>query len=325
MKPQAAIRALAHLIAIKQPTFLWGPPGVGKSSIVRQVAEAYGSFVDLRLVQLDIIDLRGVLTVEKGKAQWAAPAMLPTKGKGVLLLDEFVQALPLMQNTASQLILDRRIGDYVLPEGWVVLAAGNREGDRAATNKMPSHLANRFTHINIDVDYEDWRTWALANKINLMVVAFLGFRPALMHVFDPAQKAFPSPRSWEFVSRIVSNGVDDETMIEVVSGTVGEAAAKEFVGFVRVFRDLPDYEELVKNPGSVDVPTNAAALYAIATMIGTRLTVRDMRHVFKYVQRMPEEFQVLCTRMFDRNPDLIETATYIQWAASHKDILLNRA
>lgn len=325
MKPQAAIRALAHLIAIKQPTFLWGPPGVGKSSIVRQVAEAYGGFIDLRLVQLDIIDLRGVLTIEKGKAVWAPPAMLPTKGKGVLLLDEFVQALPLMQNTASQLILDRRIGDYVLPDGWVVLAAGNRDGDRAATNKMPSHLANRFTHINIEVDYEDWRAWALASKINPMVIAFLGFRPALMHVFNPAEKAFPSPRSWEFVSKIVSNGVDDETMIEVVSGTVGEAAAKEFVGFVRVFRDLPDYEEIVKSPGSVDMPTNAAALYAIATMIGTRITMRDMRQVFKYVARMPEEFQVLCTRTFDRNPELIETATYIQWASTHKDLLLNRA
>ena len=325
MKPAAAARALTHLIKIKQPTFLWGPPGVGKSSIARQVALAYGQFIDLRLVQLDIIDLRGVLMVENKKSVWAPPAMLPTKGKGVILLDEFVQALPLMQNTASQLILDRRIGDYILPEGWVVLAAGNRETDRAATNKMPSHIANRFTHITVDVDYNDWQSWAVANKINPMVIAFLAFRPAMLHQFNPAEKAFPSPRSWEFVSKIVSNGVDDETMLEVVQGTVGQAAATEFVGFVRVFRDLPDYDEIVKRPETTDVPTNPAALYALSTMVAVRVSKADMKNVFKYLTRLPQDFQVLAVNTLTRsNKELIETSTYIQWASDHKDVLLNR-
>lgn len=325
MKPQAAIRALKHMIAIKQPTFLWGPPGVGKSSIARQVAEEYGAFIDLRLVQLDIIDLRGVLYVDKGKSSWAPPSILPTKGRGVILLDEFVQALPLMQNTASQLILDRCIGEYRLPPEWVVLAAGNRETDRAATNKMPSHIANRFTHINIEVDYGDWQVWALRNKLNAMVIAFLAFRPAMLHNFNAAEKAFPSPRSWEFVSRIVSNGVDDDTMLETVAGTVGEAAAKEFVGFVRVFRDLPEYEDIVKHPGSVDVPNNAATLYALSTMLATRVQRAEMKAVFKYVERLPEDFQILAVRtLTTNNKDLVETSTYIQWAADHKDVLLNR-
>jgi len=326
MKPRAVEKTLTHLVKIKQPTFLWGPPGVGKSMITAKVAKKIGDFIDMRLVQMDIIDLRGVLTIQGGKAVWAPPAILPTKGKGVLFLDEFVQALMLMQNTASQLILDRCIGEYILPDGWAIVAAGNRETDRAGTNKMPSHLANRFTHITVEVDYEDWRVWAVENKVNAMIRAFLGFRPALLHQFNPAEKAFPTPRSWSYVDKILGNGLDDEIeLLEVISGTVGEGAAKEFIGFIRIFRELPDYAEIKKNPKGMVVPTNAGALYAVATMLPEFITKPDLKQVFQFVERLPEDFQVIMVNnLVQKKPEMQETSTYIAWAAEHQSLLLNR-
>ncbi len=339
MKPAALAVALANLVSLTppQPTFIWGPPGIGKSQIALQVARAYASngskrqsdyFIDLRLVNRDITDLRGILTLDdkKRKAVWYTPDELPTRGKGVILLDEFPQALPLMQNTASQLILDRRIGEYLVPDGWAIIAAGNRDTDRAATNKMPSHLANRFTHLTLEIDYEDWARWAMGNGISPMIIAFLGWRPALLHVFDPALKSFPTPRSWEFVSRIIDAGINDSVMLEVVSGTVGEAAAKEFIGFVRVFKQLPDYDHIVKKPSDAIVPDNPAAGYAAATMLGTRAQQQHATAIGKYVGRMDKEFQLLTwTTMTKHNPEMAETSSYIKWASENNAMLLNRA
>jgi hypothetical protein len=232
--------------------------------------------------------------------------------------------MPIVQSAASQLILDRKIGEYTLPDGWAVVAAGNRETDRAATNRMPSHIANRFTHLNFEVDPEDWIEWAFANDVNPMVIAFIGFKPDLLHKFDPKLKAFPTPRSWEFVSNILNSDGVDECLQEVVAGTVGEGASVEFVGFVRVFREMPDYETVCKRPAGTKIPENVAARYAVATMLAQRTQVNDMKAVMQYVNRMPKEFQILTLNdMTKRNKRLAETGSYITWAAANKDLLLN--
>ena len=324
MKPSQVARTLKTLINARQPTMIWGPPGAGKSQIVAQVAKGYGEFLDIRLPLLDAVDLRGIPTIKDGRTEWVTPAMFPRKGKGVLFLDELVQAMPIVQSAASQLILDRKIGEYTLPDGWAVVAAGNRETDRAATNRMPSHIANRFTHLNFEVDPEDWIEWAFANDINPMVIAFIGFKPELLHKFDPKQKAFPTPRSWEFVSNILNHNGVDECLQEVVAGTVGEGASVEFVGFVRVFREMPDYETICKRPGGTKVPENVAARYAVATMLAQRTKNEDMKAVMQYVNRMPTEFQILTTQdMVRRNKRLAETSAYINWAANNSKTLIN--
>lgn len=324
MKPSQIARTLQHLISIRQPTMIWGPPGAGKSNVVAQVAAEYGDFIDLRLPLLDAVDLRGIPIVKDGRTEWITPSMFPRKGKGVLFLDELVQAMPIVQSAASSLILDRKIGEYTLPDGWAVVAAGNRETDRAATNRMPSHIANRFTHLNFEVDAKDWITWAFANKINEMVIAFIAFRPDLLHKFEPTQKAFPTPRSWEFVSRIISGDGVDECLLEIVGGTVGEGAATEFIGFTRVFREMPDYETICKKPDTTKVPENVAARYAVAIMLARSTEQKTMSLVMQYVNRMPAEFQVLTVNdMTKRNKKLAETSSYITWAAKNKDLLLN--
>lgn len=325
MKPSQIACTLQHLISIRQPTMIWGPPGVGKSRVVEQAAAEMGyQYLDLRLPLFDAVDLRGIPTVKGNSTVWLTPSMFPKSGKWVINLDELVQAMPIVQSAASSLILDRRIGEYTLPKEVSMVATGNRETDRAATNRMPSHIANRFTHLNFEVDAQDWITWAFANKINEMVIAFIAFRPDLLHKFEPTQKAFPTPRSWEFVSRIISGDGVDECLLEIVGGTVGEGAATEFVGFTRVFREMPDYETICKRPEDTKIPENVAARYAVATMLARSTEQKTMSPVMQYVNRMPAEFQVLTVNdMTKRNKKLAETSSYINWASKNKDLLLN--
>lgn len=327
MKPSAVAKTIETCYeAGKQPAMIWGPPGVGKSQVTAQVAKKLGcQFLDLRLPLLDSVDLRGIPTTNNGTTKWLPPSFLPTKGKGFLFLDELVQGQQIVQAAASQLILDRRIGEYTLPDGWYVLAAGNRETDRAATNKMPSHIANRFVHVQFEIDLDDWLSWAAQNNIDPSVFAFLNMRPDLLHQFNPAEKAFPSPRSWEFVSKIVKQGANEEIFREIVEGTVGKAAAAEYVGFFRVYKDLPEFEDIVKNPAKAEVPKNSAALYAVATMLAYRGEAKYAKQIFQYIDRLDKEFQIVCVRnITKRNVDVAETQSYIRWQVTNREVMLNK-
>ena len=328
MKPSQIITATTALAKAKQPTMIWGAPGVGKSKVVEQVAKSFGKFIDLRLPLMDPTgaDFRFPLVDQKSKeVHWITSADFPKTGSGILFLDELPQATPNIQAAASQLILDRRIGtEYKLPDGWAIVAAGNRETDRAATNRMPSHIANRFTHLEFEVSHDDWYEWAYDNDINPMVVAFLQFKPDLLHKFDPKLRAFPTPRSWEFVSNILKSGGVDDCMLEVVGGTVGEGAAIDFMSFVRVFRSLPDYETILKRPEGCAIPQDVAVKYAVAQMLAVRTEPGDMKQVMKYVCRLPSEFQIIITQaMTKQNKQLAETSAYIGWISQNKELLLN--
>lgn len=339
MKASSLTRVGVSLLKQQQPFMIWGAPGGGKSSVVKGMVPAFtgkpavhytgkkndkGNFIDLRLPLLDSVDLRGIPTNVDGKTVWLTPSMLPRDGSGIIFLDELVQAMPIVMSAASSLILDRRIGEYELPPGWSVCAAGNRDSDRAATNKMPSHIANRFTHLEFTTDAEDWMQIAVDNDFNELVIHFIGFRPALLHVFDPKQRSFPSPRSWEFVSKIIGADDMDDDLFEVITGTVGEAAATEFMAFCRVFRELPDYDSILANPATTQIPANAAARYATAAMLGMRAKQADMKKLMQYIERMPKEFQILVTQdMVKKNKKLAETQAYILWSAHNKDLLLN--
>lgn len=198
MKPSELSAALAALIPTSHPVFLHGPPGVGKSSLVRQAAERLGLDVcDVRAVLLDPVDLRGIPAVNGDhRAHWCQPDFLPRDGQGVLFLDELAQAPPLVQSACLQLTLDRRIGEYTLPEGWTVIAASNRAEDRAGAHKLISPLLNRFVHVDLEVSVDDWQEWALQSGVSADVRSFIRFRPGLLFQFDPSAgaRSFPTPR-----------------------------------------------------------------------------------------------------------------------------------
>src|SRR5574343_77497 len=209
MKPSKVKESLTHLAQRKRPVFLWGPPGIGKSDIVRSVAaEMKIELRDVRLSMLDPVDLRGFPTVSgTGKAKsmaWVPPSFLPTKGSGILFLDELNNAPQAVQAAAYQLILDRRLGDYELPPGWAVIGAGNRAGDRAVVHTMSTALRNRFVHIDVEVDVDEWYFWAIKNGISDVTRGFIKFRPNLLHNFDPASTA----RALPSVEQILADPAD---------------------------------------------------------------------------------------------------------------------
>lgn len=307
----------------KHHIMLWGAPGSGKTQLTEQTAKKCGGSIMMRLTNFDQVDLRGIPVASGKVTKWLTPDMLPQGGKGIIILDEMVQANPGVQAAAGQL-LDGHLGDYTVPPGYLFVATGNRDTDRAATNRMPSHIANRFTHIDFEVDNADWMAWADANGINDMIKAFLMFKPEYLHKFDPKQRVNPTCRTWEIVSNDLNDGVADGNMLEIFGGTVGVAAATEFVGFVRVFRELPDYESIKRRPTACAIPSDVAVKYAIANMLAVHTTPDAMGRVMQYVDRLPSEFQILTTQtMTSRNKKLTETSAYIQWCSKNKDLLLN--
>lgn len=340
MRPSQVAEAINVCIEANQPVMIHGSPGVGKSAVVRQVAAQRGiELIDLRLSQLDPVDLRGVPSVDTKKKQttWNTPNFLPTDGEGILFLDEINSAAQATQAAAYQLVLDRKLGDYVLPPGWVIIAAGNRSTDRAIVNQMSTALKNRFIHLNYEVNNDDWCDWALRNNIAVEVLGFIRFRPMLLNEFEQRNdskeerervqrlkdaQAFATPRSWEFLSKVVQQKPSTDIEYELYSGIVGEGAAAEFMGYLRYYRDLPNLDALLMNPGTAKVPEAPATLYALATGLATKATQDNMERMVKYALRLPAEFQVLLMKdAITRDNDLTQTKAFNEWAIKNADVM----
>ena len=250
MKAANLSQSLTALVQEKVPTFLWGAPGIGKSSIVKQIAEDMDvAFIDLRLALMYPTDLKGIPFYDKEShtALWAPPAFLPRDGEGILFLDELNSAAPSVQSSAYQLILDRKVGEYELPDGWAIVAAGNREGDRGVTYRMPAPLANRFVHFELEVDVNDWRDWAYKSTLDERIIAYISYKNEHLFTFDASLdvKSFATPRSWEYVGNILKSSLSSELLLETLSGTVGKDVAVSFLSFIRVMDRLPDVENIL--------------------------------------------------------------------------------
>ena len=235
------------------PVMLWGPPGVGKSQMVAQIAARHDvPMIDIRLSQMEPTDLRGIPFRVNDTVEWAVPAMLPDASRhgrqGILFLDEITSAAPTVSAAAYQLILDRRLGAYEVPRGWAIFAAGNRQGDRGVTYTMPAPLANRLSHFEVETHLDDWAAWAYAHDIDERIIAFLRFRPELLFDFDPAHNpvAFPSPRSWEFAHRALQKFDNHPPMLlGALQACVGPAAGLELKAFIDNLDNLPDIDAIV--------------------------------------------------------------------------------
>jgi MoxR-like ATPase len=272
LSPTELAQYLSSLVRAGLPlsTMIWGPPGVGKSSVVAQVAQEHAlGFVDVRLSQLAPTDLRGLPVAQEtsggaGVSRWYPPEFLPTGGRGILFLDEVNMAPPTMQGMAQQLILDRKVGSYELPDGWFVWAAGNRKEDRASVFDMPAPLANRFLHLSVRPDFEAFRRYVLGRGLHEHVLAFLTFRPELLHRLDSTQPGWPSPRSWEMASRLYGAGLD-------VSPAIGDAAGAEFLAFVRLYEQLPDLDRVLAGEGEgLKLPPEPSVRYAAVVGLAAR-------------------------------------------------------
>jgi hypothetical protein len=219
-------------------------------------------YIDLRVSQLAPTDLRGLPFIENGQARFAPPSFLPTEGSGILAIDEFNMASPAMMGIAQQLILDRRVGDYVVPEDWFIVAAGNRAKDRAAVSQMPAPVANRFIHFNVESDLGSFKQYALLKGLNEQIISFLNFRPELLFDFNKNATAWPSPRSWEFANTLLS--IDLE-----LDAAIGEGAAAEFYAYQSIYSRLPDVDAILQGE-KVDVPREPSLMYAVCGALVSR-------------------------------------------------------
>lgn len=319
--------ALGAYIDADIPAFLWGAPGIGKSDCVAALAKARNlPMIDLRAILLDPVDLRGLPYVSDGLASWARPTFLPDADRhgpeGILFLDELNAAPPSTQAACFQLVLNRRVGEYSLPPGWRIVAAGNRQTDRAAAQRMPSALANRFAHIDVEASPEDWRAWANRAGISPMVSAFIAFRPELLHKMDsPDLRAFPTPRAWSQVSKVADASPD--LRAGLVAGLVGEGAGAEFEGFARLYSELPSIRMILADPNGARVPDKPAARYAVATGIARAATADNFDAVMTYAQRLPREFEILaCLDAVKRDGALTGTPAFLDFAARNQDVML---
>ena len=252
-----ARKSLLKAFQVKRPLFLWGPPGIGKSELVENITRDLGGYmIDLRLGQMEPTDIRGIPFYNKdsGKMDWAPPVELPDDELAsqypivVLFLDELNSAAPSVQSAAYQLILNRRIGKYQLPDNVVMVAAGNRESDKGVTYRMPTPLANRFIHQEMKVDFAAWQEWAVLNKIHKDVVGYLSFAKQDLYDFDAksASRAFATPRSWSFVSELLDDECDNDTLTNLIAGTVGEGLAVKFMAHRKVASKMPNPLDILK-------------------------------------------------------------------------------
>jgi len=300
MTPEALATFLIKLVDnnLKLSTMIWGPPGIGKSSIVAQIAQARElEIIDLRLSQLAPTDLRGLPVADhtEGVSRWYPPEFLPRAGRGILFLDEINLAPPAIQGIAQQLILDRRVGSYAVPGSWFIWAAGNRKEDRAAVFDMPAPLANRFLHLVVEPEFESFKAYALAHGIHEHLLAFLSFRPALLHKLDPQQPSWPSPRSWMMANALYRAGMD-------VGPVVGLGAASEFNSFVAIFRRLPDISEILQDKGGqIAFPKEPSLCYAVTAALTTRATsLQESYRAFQWMaaKASAEWVQLFATDLF---------------------------
>jgi hypothetical protein len=270
-----ARKAIKKCFAKKRPMFLWGPPGIGKSEVVADITTELGGYmIDLRLGQMDPTDIRGIpfFNKENGKMDWAPPIDLPDEELAskypvvVLFMDEMNSAAPAVQAAAYQLVLNRRIGKYFLPDNVVIIAAGNRESDKGVTYRMPTPLANRFVHIEMKPDFAVWQDWAVQHNIHKDVVGYLSFAKQDLYDFDAksSSRAFATPRSWVFVSELLEDeDIDDVTATDLIAGTVGEGLAVKFQAHRKIAGRLPKPEDVLSGKEKELKIKEVSAMYSL--------------------------------------------------------------
>ena len=285
--PNEAKRSLRKCVKIKRPVFMWGPPGIGKSDIVKQIGDEQGrEVIDVRLSLWEPTDIKGIPYFDSNAntMTWAPPAELPTdpESTAILFLDELNSAAPATQAAAFQLVLNRRVGTYVLPKGVSIVAAGNRETDKGVTYRMPAPLANRFVHLEMKVDWEDYFGWAVDNKIHKDVVGFLTFSKKDLYDFDPksASRAFATPRSWSFVSELLFDDEEDtDTLTDLISGAVGEGLAVKFMAHRKMAKQMPRPEDILSGKVKKCEIKEISAMYSLTVSLCYELQSADQKKI----------------------------------------------
>lgn len=328
LKVGALIPAIGVCLDADIPVYIEGAPGVGKSEIVAEIAKARGALlIDIRLSMFDPVDLRGIPANVEGRTVWLRPGIWPTAAdrETIILFDEMDRAAPAVLGAALQIVLDRRIGEHLLPDSVRVIAAGNGKTDKG-TNRMPMALANRFAHFEVEPDVQAWLAWAERSAIDPLLMAFVGFRGdgrdgVLWRAPADGEKAFPTPRQWSRYNRVMTQ--PDEIRSAIGQGLVGIGAGGEAEAFIRMAKGLPSIADILANPTSAPVPSDPGMLYAVAGAVARKADIGNMTNVVSYLDRLPKEFAIMAVRSAsNRDPKVKETAAYGAFKIANQDVEL---
>jgi hypothetical protein len=309
---------------IKRPLLVESSPGLGKTQIAAQAATELG--VAFKAIHAPLLQPEDygfpVITADRKDVDFiVSRSKFPLAGTdcpetGVFLIDELSQADNSAQKILTNLIHEREIHGQRLKPGWIIVATGNRTTDRAGANRILSHLGNRVTRVELEASIDDWTQWALNNAVKPEVISFLRFRTELMNGFDPQAECNPTPRAWVDGVSAALGIVPPELEFPVFKGDVGEGAAAEFLGFLKICRQLPNPDTILLNPSKAPVPKDPATLYALCGSLAHRSTPDNFGRILIYVERMPPEFTVLYVRdALARCPDIQNSADFIKAAS----------
>ncbi len=323
-------KQLQILLKSDMPVFIHGSPGIGKSYIVNDIAKKNDlELVDVRLSQLYAVDLRGIPTITNNQTVWMPPVFLPLdeNSSGILFLDELNSASLSVQAAIYQLVLDRKIGEYSLPRNWKIVCAGNKINDKGIVFKLPSPLVNRMVHLLLEAKYDDFKNWAILNNIHSYILGFLGFRPDLLSSEVPnateTNPAFCTPRAWSMMSNILKTESNVNLISPIIYGTVGYAAAVEFISFIKVYKTLPNIDDILNGTCEI-IPSEPSALYALCSAVIEKYeNTNQAINIFAYSKSLPVEFAVMLIKdliVKDENIALLDE--FDKWMEKYGDYIL---
>lgn len=309
---------------IKRPLLVESSPGLGKTQIAAQAAKELG--IEFKMIHAPLLQPEDygfpIISADKNDVNFiASKEKFPLESsncaeKGLFLIDELSQADTSAQKILRNLIQEREIHGQKLKKDWSIIATGNRTTDRAGANRILSHLANVLTRVELDASLDDWSQWAIANNVKPEVIAFIRFRPELLSNFDPQNDVNATPRAWVEGVSAGLGCIDPLVEFDVFRGDVGQGAASEFLGFLKIFRKLPNPDAILLDPKGAQVPTDPATLYAICGAMAFRTTADNFGRIMQYISRLPEEFGVLFVRdAMARKPDIAQSKDFINWAS----------
>lgn len=326
MRAEMVKQVLRDLWAIKRPVCIEGAPGGGKTSIVQQVAEELNvEYIHLHMPTMLVEDF-GILfpSAESSQLEYKIPDWFPVneETQAIVCFDDRNQCSADNQKVLANITNERELHGHKVPDGVMFVSTGNRQTDRAGANRVLSHLRNRETCIEFDTMLDDWCKWAIDQGVKAEVISFLRFRSGLLHEFDSQRDQNPTPRSWVDGVSAVLGVVPAEAEYECFKGAVGEGAAAEFVGYMKIFRSLPNPDNILLHPDKAEVPEDPATLYALSGSLAERANDGNFSKVITYGNRMPPEFSVLMISYATRkNPDLASTQAFTNWAVANQEVL----
>jgi hypothetical protein len=312
----------------KRALFLLGPAGIGKSEVVFQASEFlkdkvedWHGVVDIRLSQMEPTDLRGIPAADMANkvATWCRFDTLPQEGSGIIFLDEITSAPQSIQAAAYQLVLTPQ--DFGVPEGWMIMAAGNSKSDRGVTYNIGGPLLNRFNQVEVASTLDDFEDHAITQGIRPEVLSFLRDRPDYLHKFEPTGgeiKPFPTPRSWFAVSDALSLDLPEEVRPECIKGDIGEEAGIAFEAHLRVYGEMPRIDDILEGKPT-EVPEKLNVLYCVAMGLATRLDKSNFDNAWKFLQKCPGDVQTLTVKLaYKRDKDLAKSPAFTQWSLQNQ-------